>query len=150
MINKTRLAHRTLDKITRITPIICGFVPSGICVGLSTDQLVRGRPHYRRVIGRLRDVEPVELAVYLPREPIPQTETWVALEIFDDAPHDHAPSPPAGAPRPADLPVAGRRARLGVVGLAEPPIRVVPRWARVVPGHEDGDMSSPIRDEVSP
>jgi hypothetical protein len=25
MINKTRLAHRTLDKITRITPNICGW-----------------------------------------------------------------------------------------------------------------------------
>jgi len=41
------------------------------------------------MIGRLRDVEPVELAVYLPREPIPPTKPGWRSEIFDDAPHDH-------------------------------------------------------------
>jgi hypothetical protein len=39
MINKTRLAHRTLDKITRITPNICGWLRSGTGVASRTYQL---------------------------------------------------------------------------------------------------------------
>jgi hypothetical protein len=149
------------------------FAPSGICVALSTDQFGAAslppcdRPFARRRASGTcgvfaaradttdRNLGDVPRSSTTPRMiTSPSSCTTTRGSGARDSRLDGA-APGFGHPlsrlrRHCHCPVAGGSAALGVVGLAEPPIRVLPRWAWVVPGHEHGDMSSPICDEVSP
>ena len=108
MINTTGLTHPALDKITRITPIICGSRGSGVGFTSSTDQ-----PFWRAPSGTADNaIAPVVSAFGLTSGERPGSHHCPIPRFLPAA------SPWSGA-RPADSQITGAWDRGGIVAGLE-------------------------------